>query len=71
MSVYLGDRLGWYALPRLRGAGDCSELAARTGTLPRYAREWLEQQAVVGLLTVEPTAQPTRASTRSRPAPRR
>ena len=29
------------------------ELAERSGTAPRYAREWLEQQAVAGLLTVD------------------
>jgi SAM-dependent methyltransferase len=28
-------------------------LAARTGTVERYAREWLEQQAVAGFLTVD------------------
>src|ERR671910_3551753 len=51
-SVYLGDRLGYY---RALGEGPLTspELAARTGTAERYAREWLEQQAVTGILTVE------------------
>ena len=44
-SVYLGDRLGYYRA--LAGAGGLTsaDLAARTGTAERYAREWLEQQA--------------------------
>ncbi len=50
-AVYLGDRLGWYRA--LAGAGPVTpaELAARTGTAERYTREWLEQQAVTGILT--------------------
>ena len=50
-SVYLGDRLGYYRT--LAGAGGLTsaELAARTGTAERYAREWLEQLAVTGILT--------------------
>jgi 2-polyprenyl-3-methyl-5-hydroxy-6-metoxy-1,4-benzoquinol methylase len=31
-----------------------AELAGRTGTVERYAREWLEQQAVTGLLETDP-----------------
>lgn len=34
------------------------ELAHATGIAPRYAREWLEQQAVAGLLRVESSAAP-------------
>jgi 2-polyprenyl-3-methyl-5-hydroxy-6-metoxy-1,4-benzoquinol methylase len=51
-SVQLGDRLGYYRA--LAAADDLTpaELAARTGTAERYAREWLEQQAVTGILTV-------------------
>ncbi len=58
-AVALGHRLGWY-----RCLADCSpltaaELADRTGTDARYAREWLEQQAVAGYLAVEdPSAPP-------------
>ena len=51
-SVYLGDRLGWYASLRDDGPASAEELASRTSTSPRYAREWLEQQAVTGLLDV-------------------
>jgi len=53
VGVYLGDRLGWYASLRDDGPATPDQLAARTGTAPRYAREWLEQQAVTGLLEVE------------------
>lgn len=52
-GVYLGDRLGLYAA--LAGADtlDPDELARRAGIAPRYAREWLEQQAVAGILEVD------------------
>jgi SAM-dependent methyltransferase len=52
-SVHIGGRLGFYRA--LAGGGEAtpSELAARTGTAERYVREWLEQQAVAGFLTVE------------------
>ncbi len=56
-AAYLGDRLGWYRA--LADAGDgltSAELAARTATAERYAREWLEHQAVCGVLTVSDTA---------------
>jgi predicted O-methyltransferase YrrM len=52
LSLYVGDRLGWYrALSD--GPATSAELASRTGTHERYAREWLEQQAVVGILTTD------------------
>ncbi|MEE2030540.1 class I SAM-dependent methyltransferase [Rhodococcus chondri] len=53
ISIYLGDRLGWYRSLAADGPATSQELAVRTGTHPRYAREWLEQQAVTGLLTVD------------------
>jgi 2-polyprenyl-3-methyl-5-hydroxy-6-metoxy-1,4-benzoquinol methylase len=49
-SVWLGQRLGWYAALRDRGEMTADELAAATGSQPRYAREWLEQQAVADIL---------------------
>ena len=49
-AVYLGDRLGFYRSLEADGPATADELAARTGTDPRYAREWLEQQAVTGIL---------------------
>ena len=50
LSIYLGDRLGWYRSLTTDGPCTAAELAGRTGTHERYAREWLEQQAVTGLL---------------------
>ena len=50
MSLYLGDRLGWYRSLASEGPATPAELASRTGTAERYAREWLEQQAVCGIL---------------------
>ncbi|SIO05105.1 class I SAM-dependent methyltransferase [Agromyces cerinus] len=52
-SIYLGDRLGWYRALAVGEPLDPAALAARTGTHERYAREWLEQQAVSGILTVD------------------
>lgn len=48
--VYVGDRLGLYRALADRGAATAPELATATGTDPRYVREWLEQQAVTGIL---------------------
>ena len=52
-AVYLGDRLGLYAALDGHGPANASELAARAGIHPRYAREWLEHQAVGGFLEVD------------------
>ncbi|MBX3469401.1 MAG: methyltransferase domain-containing protein [Planctomycetes bacterium] len=52
-AVYLGDRLGYYRHLADAGPLDPGELARRSGTHERYAREWLEQQAVLGLVEVE------------------
>lgn len=58
--VYLGERLGLYR-ELAKGAATPGELAARTGTVECYVREWLEQQAVSGLLSVDDeTASPER-----------
>jgi len=51
-SVYLGAELGLYRA-LADGPLTPTELAERAGIAPRYAREWLEQQAVAGLLGVE------------------
>ena len=53
LSIYVGDRLGFYRALADNGAATASELAVATGTNERYAREWLEQQAVAGILEVE------------------
>jgi 2-polyprenyl-3-methyl-5-hydroxy-6-metoxy-1,4-benzoquinol methylase len=52
-TVFLGDQLGFYGVLAEDGALTSTELARRTGTHERYAREWLEQQTVAGLLEVE------------------
>jgi 2-polyprenyl-3-methyl-5-hydroxy-6-metoxy-1,4-benzoquinol methylase len=52
-TVYLGVRLGCYTALAEAGPANAGELAARCGVHPRYAREWLEQQAVAGFLVVE------------------
>ncbi|MGK5678191.1 class I SAM-dependent methyltransferase [Actinoplanes sp. URMC 104] len=51
-TVELGRELGLYAALRDRPA-DAGELAKTAGIDERYAREWLEQQAAAGFLTVE------------------
>lgn len=51
LAIHLGDRLGWYNALASDGPASSTELAERTGTSERYAREWLEQQAITGLLT--------------------
>jgi SAM-dependent methyltransferase len=53
MTVYLGDRLGYYRALAEHGPSTPAELAGATGTAERYAREWLEQQAVAGILEVD------------------
>ena len=59
-GVYLGDRLGLYdAL--LGGASTVAEVADAAGIAPRYAQEWLEQQAVAGVLTVDDVTAEARA----------
>jgi 2-polyprenyl-3-methyl-5-hydroxy-6-metoxy-1,4-benzoquinol methylase len=55
-TVYLGERLGLYRAMADSGDVTSAELAARTGTAERYVREWLEQQAACGLLTVDDPA---------------
>ncbi len=52
-AIYLGDRLGYYQALATDDALTSSALASRTGTVERYAREWLEHQAVSGILTVD------------------
>lgn len=56
LAIYLGDRLGYYRSLAEHGPATASQLAERTGTDPRYTREWLEQQAVTSLLTLAPSS---------------
>src|SRR4051812_36738143 len=52
MHVYLGDRLGLYTKLAKVDSVTSAELADLAGIGERYAREWLEQQAVAGVLDV-------------------
>ena len=52
-SVHIGSRLGFYRSLADDGGATSAELAVRTGTDERYVREWLEQQAVAGFLSVD------------------
>jgi 2-polyprenyl-3-methyl-5-hydroxy-6-metoxy-1,4-benzoquinol methylase len=58
VNVYLGDRLGLYRALASDGPATPGDLAARAGIHERYAREWLEQQAVAGILDVDDVALP-------------
>ena len=74
--VVIGDKLGLYRA--MAGAGPLSpaELAARTGTVERYVREWSSAQAARGYasvsiapVSVSRASSPRSAShTRSRPS---
>jgi 2-polyprenyl-3-methyl-5-hydroxy-6-metoxy-1,4-benzoquinol methylase len=58
-AVYLGDRLGLYQALADGGPATAPELAERAGIHRRYAREWLEHQAVGAILEVDDvTAEP-------------
>ena len=55
-AIELGARLGWYDALAAGGALTSGELATATSSNERYAREWLEHQAVCGYVTVEQAA---------------
>src|SRR2546429_8143507 len=57
-NVELGVRLGLYEALAGTGPVTAAELAGRAGIAPRYAREWLEQQAVAGVVEVDDAAKP-------------
>ncbi|HEY2803220.1 MAG TPA: class I SAM-dependent methyltransferase [Actinomycetota bacterium] len=56
-TVYLGDRLGFYRA-LLDGARTAAELAGAAETDARATREWLEQQAAAGILSVQDVSAP-------------
>jgi 2-polyprenyl-3-methyl-5-hydroxy-6-metoxy-1,4-benzoquinol methylase len=60
-GVYLGKELGLYEALRFERRITPPDLARTAGIAPRYAREWLEQQAVAGFLRVESTTAPAEA----------
>jgi 2-polyprenyl-3-methyl-5-hydroxy-6-metoxy-1,4-benzoquinol methylase len=55
-SVYLGAELGLYRTLAKNGPQTPDELARAAEIAPRYACEWLEQQAVAGLIDAESDA---------------
>ncbi len=55
-TVWLGVRLGLY--DALVEPVTVEEVSASTGLLPRYAQEWLEQQAIAGLVAVDEATDP-------------
>jgi SAM-dependent methyltransferase len=58
LTIHIGDQLGLYELLHRAGPLTSGELARRSGMAPRYAQEWLEQQAVAALIGVEDAATP-------------
>jgi len=58
IATYVGVRLGLYEALAGGGPASPAQLAERAGIARRYAREWLEQQAVSGVLRVEDAARP-------------
>lgn len=63
LTVYLGSRLGLYSALAESGPATAPALARRLGLNERHTREWLEQQAVAGILSVDSATLP--ASERS------
>ncbi|MET0741428.1 MAG: class I SAM-dependent methyltransferase [Candidatus Nanopelagicales bacterium] len=53
LTIHLGKELGLYAALAHNGGATAPGLAGAAGIDPRYAREWLEQQAVAGLIDVD------------------
>src|SRR3954451_21941313 len=58
LSIYLGDRLGLYRALRDGDPATPGDLASRAGIDRRYALEWLEQQAVTGIVEVDDASAP-------------
>jgi 2-polyprenyl-3-methyl-5-hydroxy-6-metoxy-1,4-benzoquinol methylase len=56
LSIYVGDRLGLYRVLAGQGPLTVDQFASAAGIHNRYAREWLEQQAVAGFIEVEDAA---------------
>lgn len=58
LTLYIGDRLGLYSALRDDGPMTPAQLAATCSINERYAREWLEQQAISGIVAVLDVAAP-------------
>ena len=57
-GVYLGTRLDLYRTLHDGGPQRVDEFAKAAQVDPRYAREWLEQQAVAGMIEVDDPTRP-------------
>src|SRR5260370_28705233 len=68
VTIYVGDRLGLYQALADLGPVTPGELATQAGTHERYTREWLEQQAVAGIIEVE-DAQAEASTRKYHPSP--
>ena len=55
--VVIGDRLGLYRAMADGTPVSAEELAERTGTDPRYVREWLSNQAAGGYVSYDPAGE--------------
>jgi SAM-dependent methyltransferase len=58
LGVHLGLELGLYQALADLGAATEAEVASHAGVAPRYAREWLEQQAAAGYLACDDPTRP-------------
>jgi SAM-dependent methyltransferase len=68
LAMQLGLELGLYDALREGGSTTPGELARRAAIDARYAREWLEQQAVTGILDVDDVAADAEARRYTLPA---
>ncbi|MER7245100.1 methyltransferase domain-containing protein [Kribbella sp. NPDC000426] len=55
LTIYLGDKHGIYQAIGTNGPITATELAEQTGVDHRYLVEWLQSQAISGLLTIHGT----------------
>lgn len=55
LTIELGRRFGLYRTLHERGPMSAAHFARAARIAPRYAREWLEQQAAAGIVAVEET----------------
>ena len=53
LHIYVGEQLGLYRCLASDGPLTTPQLAEITGIHERYAREWLEQQTIAGILTID------------------
>lgn len=54
--IYIGDRLGLFAALHAGGPATAGDLAARTGLVERYVREWLSGVAAAGYVAYDSAA---------------